>query len=275
MSEHLDLDALADVLAGEASPDHLGGCALCQAALVELEASLSPVATTLAGLVVPDPPSDLPARLEAALAKERRAAESAHGATTVTPLARLREQRTRWLPGAGAVAAAAALVVGGVVVVQQLGGSGDANGDKNTSALGAQDRFTTSSTGNDYSKDGVELRRALPQLLSGQAGQADEAAKTAESNPLTTTTTTVPKGSVDPLAALREPTALASCLASLSESSDPGLPLALDYASLAKQPALVVVLPSSKADKVDVFVVGAGCSQADAQVLFFTRLDKP
>jgi len=36
-----------------------------------------------------------------------------------------------------------------------------------------------------------------------------------------------------------------------------------------------VVLPAAKPDKVDVFVVGAACSQADARVLFFTRLARP
>ena len=38
---------------------------------------------------------------------------------------------------------------------------------------------------------------------------------------------------------------------------------------------MIVVLPAAKSSKVDVFVVGARCTQDDADVRFFTRLDKP
>ena len=79
----------------------------------------------------------------------------------------------------------------------------------------------------------------------------------------------------DPLAALRTTAGLARCLASLTDATDPGLPLALDYASFNGRPALVVVLPSEKADKVDVLVVPPGCAQADGQLLYFTRLPRP
>ena len=73
----------------------------------------------------------------------------------------------------------------------------------------------------------------------------------------------------------RDPAALASCLSGLSDDTEPGVPLALDYAQYQGTPALVVVLPTSKAGKVDVFVVGARCAQADADLLFFTRLSDP
>ena len=79
----------------------------------------------------------------------------------------------------------------------------------------------------------------------------------------------------DPLAALRDTAGLARCLASLTDPSESGVPLALDYASYQGKPALIVVLPSSKANKVDVFVVPAGCAHADGQLLYFTRLPKP
>jgi len=69
--------------------------------------------------------------------------------------------------------------------------------------------------------------------------------------------------------------ALASCLAGLTEVDDTQLPLALDYASFEGKPALAVVLPSDKADKVDVFFVGPTCSQSDAQLLHFARIAKP
>lgn len=81
----------------------------------------------------------------------------------------------------------------------------------------------------------------------------------------------------DPLAPLRAPDGLASCLAALLPPDDDTVrPLALDYAAYAGQPALVVVLPAGGApDKLDLFVVGAGCSQDNDSTLFFTRLDRP
>jgi hypothetical protein len=274
MSEHLDLDALADVLAGEARPDHLADCAVCRTALAELEAALGPVDAALAALPAPEVPAQLVARLDAAVARERRAA-SAVPAATVTPLAGRLPRRSRWLPGAGAVAAAAALVVGGVFVAQQLGGGTGPTAGQDASALRAKDSFATSSTGNDYTRDGVQLRQALPRLLRGDAPAAPASTRSlggrgaAPAGPMSALET------LDPLARLREPAPLASCLAALSEPGDPGLPLALDYARFAAQPALVVVLPSSQPDQVDVFVVAADCSQADARLLFFSRLDKP
>ena len=79
---------------------------------------------------------------------------------------------------------------------------------------------------------------------------------------------------VDPLARLRTSDGLAGCLTALSDAGQPAVPLALDYARYQGKPALVVVLPSSKEDKADVFVVGSGCSTADAKLLFFARLPK-
>lgn len=281
MSEHLDLDALADVLAGDGTPEavrHLDGCPACRAALADLEATAPAVSALLAALPEPPEPPDLAVRLEAALAAERTPRPEATGATaasrTVTPLDGRRRDRSRWLPVAAGVAAAAALVVGGVVV---LHGSGSGSRGTGTSASSgaAPDKAAgvpTSSTGNDYGKDGVALQHALPALLRADStarttdGAASGAAPSRPGAQLSTT---------DPLHRLRTTPGLAACLAALTDASDPGLPLALDYARFEGAPALVVVLPSSKSDKVDVFVVGAGCSQADAHLLLFTRLPRP
>ena len=63
MSEHLDLDALADALAlqddGGALPDHLQECPTCRAALTELEAALAPTDAALAALPEPELPADV------------------------------------------------------------------------------------------------------------------------------------------------------------------------------------------------------------------------
>ncbi len=79
----------------------------------------------------------------------------------------------------------------------------------------------------------------------------------------------------DPLARLRDPAELAGCLSGLTDADSPGVPLALDYASFAGQPALLVVLPSAREGKVDVFAVGAGCRAGDDRTLLFSRLDRP
>jgi hypothetical protein len=267
MSEHLDLDALADVLAGVGPSAHLDACEDCRAALVRLEGALPAVATSLSALGVPAEPAGLGDRLAAAV-------EAARGprVATVVPLAPRR--RTRLLPVLGAVAAAAALAVGTVVVVQQRDGGDTEEGTS----------FALSNTGTDYNHDGKALRLALPQLLEGGA-PATASAKvfsaekdTAVPGPTATLgRSAAAPAAADPLATLRTDAGLAACLVALTDPADPdaGVPLALDYAAYEGQPALVVVLPTSKPEKVDVFVVGAGCSQADAKLLFFTRLTKP
>jgi hypothetical protein len=181
------------------------------------------------------------------------------------------------------VAAAAVLVTGGVLVSQAgNGGVSDTSGD-----LSAGPR--TLSTGTDYTRG--SLPAGLRLLLGGTAGSGTGAsvsggtagdARTGE--PSSGSAEVAPSISAlssppgDPLAGLRTSAGLARCLTALL---DPGadveevLPLAVDYASYEGQAALVVVLPADKPDKVDVYVVGAGCSPADAQLLYFTRLARP
>ncbi|MCU1692730.1 MAG: hypothetical protein JWM64_1821, partial [Frankiales bacterium] len=84
-----------------------------------------------------------------------------------------------------------------------------------------------------------------------------------------------PTPAVDPLARLRVPAELAACLGELAGPDTDVVPLALDYARYRGAPALAVVLPSARADRVDVFVVGAGCTAGDDQTLFFTRQPRP
>jgi hypothetical protein len=257
VSNHLDLDALADVLAGVAAPEHLDRCAPCRARLAELSAALPTTAAALATLPAPSEPPALATRLAGALADARTAP-----AGDVVALAG-RRTRGPWLWRAAAgVAAAAVLVTGGVLLTQR-------GGHRTTDAAGTG--YQVSSTGTDYAAGASALTSALPGLLKGQAAPASAFAGAERSVPAPTAL----DDGADPLATLRGTSGLAACLASLSDPSQPGLPLALDYARYKDQPALVVVLPASKADKVDVFVVGAGCTQADAKLLFFARLPKP
>jgi hypothetical protein len=271
VNQHLDVDALADVLAGGHEP-HLDGCDACRSRLAELSAALPAVTAALAALPDPVPPADLEQRLTRALEQARRGSGG-----DVLPLVR---RRARWLPALSAVAAAAVLVTGGLLLAQRGGSTGTTQ-----SATGSR-TYAVNDSGTNYTAAPGSLAAALPALLTGQAERAaqDSAASPAPfaagSKQVQTPTPGPVMGAltppaVDALAPLRTTTGLARCLASLTDPGDTGLPLALDYAAFNGTPALVVVLPSSKPDKVDVFVVPAGCAQADGRVLFFTRLPKP
>lgn len=272
MNQHLDLDALADVLAGGHDP-HLDTCEPCRARLAELSSALPAVSVALAALPDPPVPPDLEQRLTDALAATRTPTTA-----EVLPMGR---RRTRWLPVLGAVAAAAVLVTGGVLVAQRGGSDGKA-----ASTVGAP-AYAVSETGTDYTATPASLSAALPALLAGHAPRATAEDRAVAPAPLAAgqsvkaspspggVTGPLTPPAVDPLAPLRTTAGLARCLASLTDPGDPGLPLALDYASFNGSPALVVVLPSAKAGKVDVLVVPPGCAQADGQLLYFTRLPKP
>jgi hypothetical protein len=280
MSEHLDQDGLADVLADEPAPgalEHLEQCPQCATSLTELRASLGPVSTALAALPEPILPEGLAARLDGAIAKERRAL-SAGTAPNVVPLGAKR--RRNLLPMAGGLAAAAVLVVGGALLVSGRGGSDkQAAHSSGVNAKNPTAGIATSNSGRAYAKGGLGLAAQLPSLLKGQAARAAVTAP----QPATekdSATTSAPKALggpavVDPLAALRTNAGLAQCLVSLTDPADPGIPLALDYGSYAGTPALVVVLPSPIKDKLYVYFVGAECNAKDSHVLFFDKLTKP
>ena len=277
------LDALADVLATEATPvvaEHIDGCPVCGPALADLQAVLPAVGVALAGLPDVPAPTWLQERLTAALAAEQSGAAArpvsgsaptpftepsaapipapVAGLATVLPLPARRPRS--WLPWAGGVAAAAVLVVGGLV----LGGRGSS--PSTSLATSAAGRLApgpvVNNTGTNYGRDGKVLAAAVPRLLAATETPKAAAGSTAASAPMTA------------LARLRTPAGLASCLASLTSPDVPGVPLAIDYAAYAGQPALVAVLPSTRTGKVDVFVLGADCSATDAKVLYFTRVTR-
>jgi hypothetical protein len=266
VSTHLDLDALADLLAGEGDRTHLDSCAACQARLAELAAAMPAVAASLGALELPAEPADLAGRLEAALA-----VAAAPPITNVLPL----RSRSRWLPALAGVAAAAALVTGGALLLQRPAG------DSTTSAL---QPYPVNETGTDYTA--ASLAGAVPTLLGSAdqyRAQKDSTAPgvgsaiggTAASESATLSSADAAPLAADPLDALRTTEGLASRLAALADPGEAAtLPLAVDYAQYDGQPALVVVVASPKSDKVDVFVVGAACDRADARLLYFARVDK-
>ncbi len=296
---HLDLDALADALAGEPHP-HLSDCASCTSRLAELEAAEARVVASLRALPAPAMPDDLPARLSAAFAAESplaaaAAAPAAAGNVTALPE---RAPRRRFLPAA---AAAVLLASGGGLGYALLtGGSssddtasmaaGDAGAESTGSAL------PTSSTGTDYA-DAAAVGAVLPAVLAGgAAGVAADSTTTMAAPAAPPVGGTAPSAALppeearasvdvsataaapasDPLARLRTPGGLEECLSAVLPPEEPDLrPSALDYATYQGQPALAIVLPDPDPAKLSVFVVGADCAAADARVLSFLRVDAP
>ena len=277
------LDALADVLAAEARPvvaEHVEGCPVCGPALADLQAVLPAVEVALSGLPDIPAPTWLQERLTSALAAEQSRAAAGPvsgsqptpstepsaapppapvaGLATVLPLPARRPRS--WLRWAGGAAAAAVLVVGGLVL------AGRGSSPSTSLATSAAGRLApgpiVNDTGTDYGRDGKALAAAVPRLLAATDTPKVAAGSTGASAPTAA------------LARLRTPAGLASCLASLTSPDVPGVPLAIDYAAYAGQPALVAVLPSTRTGKVDVFVLGADCSATDAKVLYFTRVTR-
>jgi hypothetical protein len=277
MTGHLDVDALADALAAESDgqplPEHLQTCSGCASALAELRTALGAVATDLAGLP-PVPP--VPQALERSVAPTPPV-----GATTVLPEVTSLDARprssSRWLLVAGGIAAAAVLVVGGGLLLA----SNSTDSSSQSQSAASRNRFPISATGADY-RSPAALQAALPQLLKGRPEALDSVAAPTRASGVTVpkaasnaAPNAAPNAVADPLARLRTTQGLASCIASLTDPSDPGVPLALDYASYRGQPALVVVLPAAKPSKVDIWVVGADCRQPDSDLLVYVKADRP
>ncbi|HVE74373.1 MAG TPA: hypothetical protein VNA30_04685 [Mycobacteriales bacterium] len=285
---HASLDDLADHLAGEgAHGTHLSACAGCRATLDELAAAAAAVQRGLRDLPAPAMPADVSARLDGAFAAEESLGNGASVTTLPATAAGSSARRTSWLAAAAGVAVLAAGV-----------GTLSLTRDRGTDAGSAAASIARSSTGNNYARDRRLLTASLPGLLAGDAvaAAADRvagAAPPAAAMPAPAAGGTGQSArnsadaakpaaalemyaAVDPLARLREPAGLASCLSAILPPEQPDLrPLALDYATFEGKPALVVVLPATVPEKVDVFVVAASCAAGNDATLFFTRLDRP
>ena len=276
---HLDLDALADALAGEggaAAAAHLDACGSCRSRLHELEAAERRVVAVLSTLPPPDVPADLADRLAAAIAAEAPldATAASTGASVTALPARDSSRRRTWLPAA---AAAVLLASGAGLGWSLLGGSGSDDAD---SADGRE--LLASESGTDYA-DPASLAASLPAVLTGDAqggstftasseaaGAATSRSEDAASAPEAATL-----AGPDPLERLRTTDGLAACLTGLQDAGEAVEPLALDYATYAGSPALAVLLADPDPAKVAVFVVGPECRQDDPQLLQYVRVDRP
>lgn len=261
-TEHLDLEQLADLLAEENSDDiaaHAAGCDQCRERLAGLELAMGPVGASLTALGQPEQPAELGARLHRAILREQAVRHPPAGA----PAAPAALDQRRKAKGRGTLsrlgpllAGAAALVVVGVVIAQS---SDSPTAGDDTAPAGPVAASMVTNSGADYDKAGTTIKAQLGGLLAGTVD--DRGAEAA--------------GQPDPLARLRPTEALASCVAGLTDVNDTQPPLAVDYARFEGRPALAVVLPASNPAKVDVFFVGPSCTQADADLVHFARVDRP
>lgn len=276
VSAHLDLDALADALVGELDDDaHLRGCADCTARLRELEAAEGDVRAALAGLPAPELPDALASRWQDAL--RRTADHDDLPSSTVVPL---RRPRRAW---PASVAASLVLVLAGAWGWTVLGdvGRGDSESASTAAGGGSADRsedtagatsdaadelsvaaapVPRSATGLDYA-DPVSRSAAVAQLLAD--GTAGTEPRTEAALPLST-------ARADGLDRLRDPEALAACLAAVGAA-----PLAVDDARFGDEPALSVLQATPDPDVLLLTVVGAGCSSDDPEVLLTTSVPRP
>lgn len=310
---HLDLDALADALAGEGDDTgHLASCASCTSRLGELAAAEQRVTAALGGLPAPAVPDDVTRRITAAIdAEPPLSAAPDTRSASVTALPAGRTAPRRWVPAAAAAAVlmVSAAGLGLAFLPERSGGHESAS----IAAGMAGPELPTSATGTDYA-DTAAVAQVLPGLLGGTAGSAEssldssqgeqsrsfaedaepgsggtgagagEAGDAAQSGESATTMSDsalpaeapAPVAGGDELARLRTPEGLADCLRALLPPDEPDVqPLALDYARYQGQPALAVLLPDPDPEKVAVYVVGAGCTAQNDSLLQFLRVDTP
>lgn len=283
---HLDLDALADAVAGEGdavATAHLASCPSCASRLRELEAAEQRVVAVLSALPPPTVPADLEARLSAALAAEAPLdpAVATTGASVTALPAREASRRRTWLPAAAAVV----LLASGAGLGWSLLGGSSGSDDGDTAATGRE--LLASESGTDYA-DPAALAGSLPAVLAGTASaltesrSSDAAGTAAGSAPAAddaATSAQAPEAATlaapDALERLRTTDGLAACLAGLQDDGQAVEPLAVDYATYSGGPALAVLLPDPDPSKVAVFVVGPECAQADPQLLHYVRVDRP
>jgi len=262
---HLDLVTLADLDEALLEPavasrvrGHLAGCSDCRLRL----ASVAGVRTALAAAAAEPLPADIGARLDAALAGADRSAPVPAGRTAFTSMA---TRRVAWRPGGGLLAAGAAasivaLLVGALAIgaLRDGGGSANSTAGAGGAAAPARGRSDAASTASGRNYTTAALRAAVPALVSTQRRAAG-----------------APVQAPPELAGLREPPALARCVAELAGRAGVA-PLAVDLARFAGKPAAVVVLPEAgRASMLDVWVVGPGCTRGNPDLRYFTRLPAP
>ncbi len=267
MSTHLDLTGLADLLDGRGTDRqrrHLGDCPPCAVALVELRSAQEGVRSALAALAEPEVPSDLAARLDAALLQSREQEE--------TPWPTRRRSRST------AGSALAAVVVTGAVAGLALSGVLTRSDGRVPAAAEAATLAGPAAPPADAGPT-VPVADSTPDLPEVPALSTDVDYGTGVlaavlpallARSRTPVAAAVPVGATDPLARLRDPGQLSACLHALPRAH--GQPLALDYARFSGTPALLAVFPAARSGRVEVVVVGPGCAPGRTETRYATEL---
>jgi hypothetical protein len=292
--QHVPVDRLAAYAAGDldatAALDVEAHVLLCADCRAEVDA-VNRATAALASLGPVTMPADVAARIEAALAEEAAAPSAPVG--DVVPM--LPKRRRPSFAGLAAVAAGLALVVAiGVPLVNRAGEDPTA-----TLADGAPESVETRrfESGLNYTNDDIPnvlqlaLKGTTADRNSAYSGGAPAPAYEASARPSAQATaqdTTAVSGGNAPLSLKMlesDAARLAACVAALAESQPSSLgrtPLLLDFARYEGREALVVVFPTVlkgelRADRVDVWVVGARCgiTPGDDDVYTFTRIPRP
>lgn len=204
------------------------------------------------------------------------AAASSTTEATVLPLPSQRREsgtsRTfRWVAGA---AAAVVVLAGGAAVIRTALPGGGSSGSSTTAsdATSGGGPVPIRSTGTSYSRS--ELSSQASSLVANAAKGGDQAPEVApEVDPSTAPTTS---GATDPQARqLLSTGTLAACLEQLT--GGPGaMPVAIDQGTYEGQPADIVVLPSpDDAARLEVWVIGPGCTRENVQMYEFRTIPAP
>ena len=259
---HLDYDTLADLAEGllpdsrAASADaHLAGCAECRGRSAEI----ANVTRLLTDAPMPPMPAVLASRIDEALAAEA----AATGHDVVSLESRRGRRRMRVL----SAAAAAVVVVGGGALVGHALVNGSVSSENGT----AQSQPIQDRSGSAAAK-----RQPGPNTLKGSRGDAAAAggyltlrsgtdyAPARLGEQVSVQLTKGDSRAAEELA----PAQLTDCVRTVTQGNTP---LLVDVARYQGRSAIVIVLPGAESTRLDVWVVGPGCSASDPAVIKHTQ----
>lgn len=260
----LDADALQAPTEAAALHVHVASCPGCQHA----QARIVDVRRQLADLSAQPLPVDVAERIRAVLAAEGRAQRSTEAAAAPLRPAQNRRRRLRPSPGLVAASVIVLLVLGvGASALRWAGpsGSGATSANRVTSRASGRsdvrpaDGTILLATGRDYSPGSLDadVRGLLSTRASTNGSAPANSTKGLGPDAVQPGRTGASVGT-DPLVRLRQPTALAACVRTLTAGRTV-TPLVVDYAQYRGQPAVVVVLPGPTVRTVLVYVAPASC----------------
>ncbi len=288
MTQHLDLDQLADLQEGLLDADaeaaaaaHVGGCAACSSDVEALAALRQELA---AAPDVGPMPDDVAARLDAALAAELAAAvaapaEAPDEAGEVIPMPTPATRRW-WSHHRVLQAAAVAVLViaGGAIAVPTLNNAGSESAT--TAAKGGMaDAGAPEAATQEDAPGAADEKRAVRILSTGT--QYDDETLAAQVTELVAApvAAAAPGPSSDALRAaddaqVDDPGEVAACLAALPTAATSAV--LVDNAQFRGQPVTVFVLEHpDDPGRLSVWVVTRGCATGDAQILHRETIQRP